>query len=97
VLAAMVMLGHVFLWRCIAAKGCAARLAGTQVYPGTMLFYAFFANIFIAYFYLGHLLQVGAKFLFHAISGINLLLLNIGNCCICFYLLFYNAIKANVA
>jgi hypothetical protein len=64
VTAAVVMLGHVFLRRRIAAESNATGLAGTQVYPGTVLLYTFFANVFVANFYFNNGTQVGTWVLF---------------------------------
>jgi hypothetical protein len=39
------MFAGMLVRRAVAAKGCATGLAGTQVHPAAMCFYAFFADI----------------------------------------------------
>jgi len=53
------------VWRAVAAKGNATLLAGTQVHPGIMCFYAFFAYVFFSMFQLCYRVEVFADIVFH--------------------------------
>lgn len=52
-----------FMRRVIAAKGYAANLAGTQVYPLLIMFNTFLANMVVAEFYSFYCKQVLAELL----------------------------------
>jgi len=54
----MIMRGHMPVWGIITTKGHATGLAGTQVQPSAMYFYAFFAYIFFGGFDLRDCAQV---------------------------------------
>jgi len=55
------------IWRAVAAKRNAALLAGAQVHPGIMRFYAFFAHIVFRMLQRFYGLQVFADIVFHSV------------------------------